>query len=1297
MTVTADQFLEWCYAFKVPVNGQGGGGGSSASVSVATTANLSGVYDNGASGIGATITLSSVGSFSIDGVTPPVSSRVLVKDQTNTAENGVYTVTVNDALSQGVLTRATNYDTSSEINSFGLIVVQSGTTQTGEAFYLTAQVSNIGTSPIVYAPYSLGVTSINSNGTINVSSPVGNVTLTLPQSIATTATPTFNTVLLANLSAHGAAVVASDNTLTSVIPGPTGNVLTSDGTDWVSVTPEGPTLIPNDTVMSNISGASAVASANTMSDILDATITATPNSVALRNSTEWTGVQELPASMIPIDHYSLNVQYGKPFLDYNLTSTGLFPAQMVAFRRFVSVINNLSETLQTFQILASGIVNPVSTVATGGNPTAIVYFFLEGADCIAVTNAADDTFQVYQWNGTTFNPLGAAISTIALSPRGIAFNVITGTPCLTVAGYISNIVQLFTWNGTTFIPASSGVSTGTAPGSAVGFDYSGTSYLAVVNTTQATTSIYTYVGSDWLIFQTVSTNSTPLSLKMFNFKSVLYLAVACSIGDSIEMWKLSGGTFVAAGSTTSAGIPVSIDQFELNGVCYISVVGTLTSSLRTYIYDPVLNTLTQDGSETATRGITPADMVAYKLINSDGSYSQYISVTNSLSNNMTTFYYADGLISVAPILTGNILSNLSTGTDVPIGNTLSDILDFTVTDVQGSLLTRTATGWDSIAPGTSGDYLQSQGAGADLIWAAGGGGSTTIANNELLANISGITAPATGVTFSGYLDSAVSSTPYSLLLRDLTTWGNLAPEAFRGLICDYFGAVKYVEQFPTSFIPVDNTSIIAEEPYGFEAYAAAIATSTSPTQMAFFSISPSLNYVSVISTGSNNVKTYLINNGTVTLTDTTGTGNLPSAIAVGVISGTTYAGITNQSDNTVRFYYWDTGVLSWIALAGGDIFVTASLPKGISFSVLSGNPTFTVSGSASNTIVRCVWNGTTFSPSGGGIATGTGPTLSNTYTFSGTDYLAVANSTVSSISVYTWSGTAWVLAQTITTSTNPVDVEFFTSGANLFLAVACKTSDAINVFKLVTGTFTAAGSITPANSPSGISHVTINSIDFLAVTGTTGNTLDTYIYSPDLGALALVDSISCGGTNPGGLVSYTVNSLPLVTVSNTSSNTITTFEFFAGGIALAPIGNKQILSNISGASAKPVGVGFSALFDSCFGNTPGTIIARDFFSGWVGVPPGTSGRFLMTSGSSGPPSWQEVRGLVNFINATGIDGVTSYNISSVAIEATSAAVLSIKTQTSAVFITSYVITAGNILVNFSGTITGGEVTVVISA
>ena len=90
-------------------------------VEIATTENLSATYDNGTSGVGATLTASANGAFpEIDGITltstTPGLNGVLVKNQTNAAQNGRYNLTqVGDSENPWILTRCGLCDQSDEI------------------------------------------------------------------------------------------------------------------------------------------------------------------------------------------------------------------------------------------------------------------------------------------------------------------------------------------------------------------------------------------------------------------------------------------------------------------------------------------------------------------------------------------------------------------------------------------------------------------------------------------------------------------------------------------------------------------------------------------------------------------------------------------------------------------------------------------------------------------------------------------------------------------------------------------------------------------------------------------------------------------------------------------------------------------------------------------------------------------------------------------------------------------------------------------------------------------------------
>jgi len=107
----------------------------------ATTSIISGSYNNGSSGVGATITATGNGAASFDGISLSSGQRVLVKDgcngvTPNGAANGVYTVTtVGDAGNPFVLTRADDHNAGGEING-SIIPVIKGDDNSNRAFLL---------------------------------------------------------------------------------------------------------------------------------------------------------------------------------------------------------------------------------------------------------------------------------------------------------------------------------------------------------------------------------------------------------------------------------------------------------------------------------------------------------------------------------------------------------------------------------------------------------------------------------------------------------------------------------------------------------------------------------------------------------------------------------------------------------------------------------------------------------------------------------------------------------------------------------------------------------------------------------------------------------------------------------------------------------------------------------------------------------------------------------------------------------------------------------------------------------
>lgn len=128
-------------------------------VTMATTGVLpANTYNNGTSGVGATLTGNSNGALvTIDGITPVVGYRILVKDEVNGAYNGIYTVTqIGDSTHPYILTRADDFDDAGLINQGDVVVIgPNGTVNNSRFMEMVA-----GASPIVMGTTSFTFRSI---------------------------------------------------------------------------------------------------------------------------------------------------------------------------------------------------------------------------------------------------------------------------------------------------------------------------------------------------------------------------------------------------------------------------------------------------------------------------------------------------------------------------------------------------------------------------------------------------------------------------------------------------------------------------------------------------------------------------------------------------------------------------------------------------------------------------------------------------------------------------------------------------------------------------------------------------------------------------------------------------------------------------------------------------------------------------------------------------------------------------------------------------------------------------------
>ncbi len=168
-------------------------------------------YSNGTAGVGATLTASTNGALTIDGYTVLLNDRILVNNQASALQNGVYTLTT---LGTGgvhyVLTRATDYNTPTAINTSGAIPVLNGTVNNNILFVLSNSVTTIGVTAINYS--------------VGAATPVPAITITNASSTGTTLNK-----LVKLTGAPSTAVIAATTDTSGIIGICGGNCGTSGG------------------------------------------------------------------------------------------------------------------------------------------------------------------------------------------------------------------------------------------------------------------------------------------------------------------------------------------------------------------------------------------------------------------------------------------------------------------------------------------------------------------------------------------------------------------------------------------------------------------------------------------------------------------------------------------------------------------------------------------------------------------------------------------------------------------------------------------------------------------------------------------------------------------------------------------------------------------------------------------------------------------------------------------------------------------------------------------------------------
>lgn len=414
ITGVADPLFDQDAATKIYVDQVAQGLDVKASVAYATTAALPAyTYNNGASGIGATITASANGALSIDGGSPAVGDRVLIKNETgaNQPYNGIYVVTnAGSASAAFVLTRATDFDNSSPSGEIpgAFTFVEDGSTNADTGWVcVTNSPVTVGTTNITFTQFSgagsyTGSDGINITGTLITANVDNETTAIVSGNIAVKASANLTTpnvgdatfssltwnnlsngnVTANNLSTANIANIGLDLTVGGLVQ-VNGNITSNS---WVNannafitndVSAAGNVLAANITANSTVSAANVEVSGTTVTDYL------TVNNAITGNTADFSGNVVVPNLSVNLELSGNTANFSGAVVADSLTVVNNLAGNTANFSGNVEALNANLGNLVTANYFTGTLANGTSNVAiptangnvnitSGGNLTLVV-------------------------------------------------------------------------------------------------------------------------------------------------------------------------------------------------------------------------------------------------------------------------------------------------------------------------------------------------------------------------------------------------------------------------------------------------------------------------------------------------------------------------------------------------------------------------------------------------------------------------------------------------------------------------------------------------------------------------------------------------------------------------------------------------------------------------------------------------------------------------------------------------------------------------------------------------------------